>query len=145
MGAKHSKVTASPVASSSKLKSKDDGEKHAPSSSSKPRSKKPHLVSVRKKTLNPQEYQGRDVLAAIEAENRLNNSSLNVRNKLSDSMRSLRSEASFSVASWYTDNSSVELIQYQDYEYPFENAVFEGGGNKGLAYAGAVRVSKRFK
>lgn len=27
-----------------------------------------------------------------------------------------------------------------DYEYDFENLVFEGGGNKGLAYCGAVRV-----
>ena len=27
------------------------------------------------------------------------------------------------------------------YEFPFENVVLEGGGNKGLAYCGAVRVS----
>jgi len=26
------------------------------------------------------------------------------------------------------------------YNYPFENLVFEGGGNKGLAYCGVIRV-----
>ncbi|XP_060069581.1 uncharacterized protein LOC132549645 isoform X2 [Ylistrum balloti] len=31
-------------------------------------------------------------------------------------------------------------VDIQDHEYPFENLVFEGGGNKGLAYCGAVRV-----
>jgi hypothetical protein len=31
-------------------------------------------------------------------------------------------------------------VKLEDYEFPFENIVFEGGGNKGLAYAGAVRV-----
>ncbi len=27
------------------------------------------------------------------------------------------------------------------YEYPFENVALEGGGNKGSAYIGAIRVS----
>lgn len=31
-------------------------------------------------------------------------------------------------------------INIDEYEYRFENIVLEGGGNKGLAYAGAVRV-----
>ncbi|KAJ8313899.1 hypothetical protein KUTeg_008460 [Tegillarca granosa] len=31
-------------------------------------------------------------------------------------------------------------VDPKDYIYPFENLVFEGGGNKGLAYCGAVRV-----
>lgn len=33
-------------------------------------------------------------------------------------------------------------VRPQDYDFPFENLVFEGGGNKGLAYCGAVRVSR---
>lgn len=31
-------------------------------------------------------------------------------------------------------------INPKNYDYPFENLVFEGGGNKGLAYCGAVKV-----
>lgn len=31
-------------------------------------------------------------------------------------------------------------INPKDHSYPFENLIFEGGGNKGLAYCGAVRV-----
>ncbi|XP_053373751.1 uncharacterized protein LOC123532094 isoform X2 [Mercenaria mercenaria] len=31
-------------------------------------------------------------------------------------------------------------ININEYEYPFENLAFEGGGNKGLAYCGAIRV-----
>ena len=60
---------------------------------------------------------------------------------LTGSMKSLRSNATVSDASWYTDNSSVRFIEFENYDYPFENVVFEGGGNKGLAYCGAVRVS----
>ena len=33
-------------------------------------------------------------------------------------------------------------VRPEDYDFPFENLVFEGGGNKGLAYCGAVRVSR---
>ena len=33
-----------------------------------------------------------------------------------------------------------EHIPFDKYVFPFENVVFEGGGNKGLAYCGAVRV-----
>lgn len=29
----------------------------------------------------------------------------------------------------------------RDYDYPFENLVLEGGGNKGIAYCGAIKVS----
>ena len=32
-------------------------------------------------------------------------------------------------------------VKPEEYSYPFENLVFEGGGNKGLAYCGAIRVS----
>lgn len=31
-------------------------------------------------------------------------------------------------------------VDPKDYDYPFENIVLEGGGNKGIAYCGAVRV-----
>ena len=43
-----------------------------------------------------------------------------------------------------TGASPSEIINFGDYVYPFENIVFEGGGNKGLAYAGAVRVRSAF-
>lgn len=32
-------------------------------------------------------------------------------------------------------------IRYQDYEFPFENLVFEGGGAKGQVYIGCLKVS----
>lgn len=32
-------------------------------------------------------------------------------------------------------------IDPRDYDFPFRNIVLEGGGNKGIAYCGAVRVS----
>ena len=35
----------------------------------------------------------------------------------------------------------IKLIDYQKYEYDFENIVFEGGGAKGIVYAGALEVS----
>lgn len=31
-------------------------------------------------------------------------------------------------------------IPYEEYEYPFENMVMEGGGAKGLVYVGALQV-----
>lgn len=34
----------------------------------------------------------------------------------------------------------VPEISFGDYNFPFENLVFEGGGNKALAFCGAVRV-----
>ena len=36
----------------------------------------------------------------------------------------------------------VVKVELDKYVFPFENLVFEGGGNKGLAYCGAIRVSK---
>ncbi|XP_062596014.1 uncharacterized protein LOC134257419 isoform X2 [Saccostrea cucullata] len=36
-------------------------------------------------------------------------------------------------------------INPKDHSYPFENLVFEGGGNKGLAYCGAVRALEELK
>ena len=38
-------------------------------------------------------------------------------------------------------DAKVVKVDIEEYEFPFENLVFEGGGNKGLAYCGAVRVS----
>ena len=38
-------------------------------------------------------------------------------------------------------DSQVVTVDLTKYIFPFENLVFEGGGNKGLAYCGAVRVS----
>lgn len=37
-------------------------------------------------------------------------------------------------------HQQIRDIPYQDYEYPFENIVMEGGGAKGLAYVGALQV-----
>lgn len=48
-----------------------------------------------------------------------------------------------SIKSWYTDHSSIRQIEYENYEYPYENIVFEGGGSKGIAYAGAVAELER--
>lgn len=36
-------------------------------------------------------------------------------------------------------SSSVDEI-YAGFDFPFENLVFEGGGNKGMAYVGALQV-----
>lgn len=35
----------------------------------------------------------------------------------------------------------ISAIPYAEYEYPFENLVFEGGGAKGQVYVGCLRVS----
>ncbi|CAI9728168.1 XP_036362369.1uncharacterized protein LOC115216174 [Octopus vulgaris] len=40
----------------------------------------------------------------------------------------------------FPDTSKAQLIDLKDYEYPFENLVFEGGGNKGIAYCGCLHV-----
>ena len=34
-----------------------------------------------------------------------------------------------------------EKQEFQGYDFQFENIVLEGGGSKGIAYIGAVRVS----
>ncbi|RUS74313.1 hypothetical protein EGW08_017922 [Elysia chlorotica] len=39
-----------------------------------------------------------------------------------------------------TEDKKARSVDPSKYEYPFENLVFEGGGNKGLAYCGAVRL-----
>ena len=36
--------------------------------------------------------------------------------------------------------SAILSIPYADYEYPFENLVFEGGGAKGAVYIGCLQV-----
>ncbi|XP_072015107.1 uncharacterized protein [Amphiura filiformis] len=45
--------------------------------------------------------------------------------------------ASSTGATMLTDEEKEEL---SGYDYPFENVAFEGGGNKGSAYIGAIRV-----
>lgn len=37
-------------------------------------------------------------------------------------------------------STSCEEAVYKGYPFPFENLVFEGGGNKGMAYVGALQV-----
>ena len=45
-------------------------------------------------------------------------------------------------SSFYDDvDHKASIVRPEDYIFPFENLVLEGGGNKGLAYCGAVRVS----
>ena len=41
-----------------------------------------------------------------------------------------------------TNEEKEELLGY---DFPFENIVFEAGGAKGIAYIGALRVSKHVK
>ncbi|XP_063964623.1 uncharacterized protein LOC129275250 isoform X1 [Lytechinus pictus] len=153
MGSKGSKIASSPkpkgeeeeeVSSSgasninTRRRKKD---RHGEASSRSPKSnRKKHK---RKITLNPLSYHSHSVFSSMEIDKTLRKSSVDVRNKLTDSMKSIRSDASVSDASWYTDNSSVELIDHEVFEYPFENLIFEGGGNKGLAYAGAIRELER--
>lgn len=44
-------------------------------------------------------------------------------------------------ASHYEQTDHIaQRVDPAEYEFEFENLVFEGGGNKGLAYCGAVRV-----
>ncbi|XP_038044381.1 uncharacterized protein LOC119719130 [Patiria miniata] len=71
--------------------------------------------------------------------------SISVRNHLTSSLSSLRPGSGTSHPSGDTAAQEAILasIRLEDYEFPFENVVFEGGGNKGLAYAGAVRVFER--
>ncbi|XP_022096774.1 uncharacterized protein LOC110982574 isoform X2 [Acanthaster planci] len=66
--------------------------------------------------------------------------SLTVTSNLTTSHSSLRpGSAASSVVGSYKE-PILTSVRFEDFEYPFENVVFEGGGNKGLAYAGAVRV-----
>ena len=37
-------------------------------------------------------------------------------------------------------STSYEEDAYKGFPFPFENLVFEGGGNKGMAYVGALQV-----
>lgn len=39
------------------------------------------------------------------------------------------------------DNNIIDDLIFKNFEYPFTNLVFEGGGNKGMAYVGALQVS----
>lgn len=38
-------------------------------------------------------------------------------------------------------DGAAATVDYALYEYSFENLIFEGGGNKGLAYCGAIEVT----
>lgn len=42
-------------------------------------------------------------------------------------------------------NTAVEEEIYAGHDFPFENLVFEGGGNKGMAYVGALQVTIAIK
>ena len=37
-------------------------------------------------------------------------------------------------------DKKISEIDYTEYEYPFENFVFEGGGAKGQVYIGCLKV-----
>lgn len=146
MGSKSSKIATSPkprVEGEDGADGAGSNKNHRGETSMNPSKTDPKSSKRKRKvTLDPQVYRGKDVLAVLKAEETLRNSSLDIKSKLTQSMKSLRSDASASDASWYTDNSSVELIDHEAFQYPFENVIFEGGGNKGLAYAGAIRVSQ---
>ncbi|XP_047136379.1 uncharacterized protein LOC100213281 isoform X1 [Hydra vulgaris] len=43
-------------------------------------------------------------------------------------------------SSMLDNNNSIDDNVYNNYDFPFTNLVFEGGGNKGMAYAGALQV-----
>ena len=103
---------------------------------------------TRKTTLDPQNYESPEVKGQLEklrgdesrtGKKQMKNSKKEKRNDAV--MGSRPSGASSDTMNQADDQLSVDLIQYEDFEYPFENIVFEGGGNKGLAYAGAIRVS----
>ena len=38
------------------------------------------------------------------------------------------------------DSKAIDDNIFRNFEYPFTNLVFEGGGNKGMAYVGALQV-----
>ena len=50
------------------------------------------------------------------------------------------SEGKTFFSSMLDDNTAVDDHIYNNYDFPFTNLVFEGGGNKGMAYAGALQV-----
>ena len=52
-----------------------------------------------------------------------------------------RAKVSRRAANMEAINKQIEEIPYLEYEYPFENVAFEGGGAKGMVYVGAYRVS----
>ncbi|XP_055864358.1 uncharacterized protein YqhO-like [Biomphalaria glabrata] len=37
------------------------------------------------------------------------------------------------------EDIAASLVQIEDYEFPFENLIFEGGGNKGTSYVGCLQ------
>jgi len=55
--------------------------------------------------------------------------------------RGLLSRASENALKDLLSTETSLMDQLAKHEYPFENAVFEGGGVKGIAYIGAVKVS----
>ena len=42
------------------------------------------------------------------------------------------------------NNNMVDDDIFKNYDFPFTNLVFEGGGNKGMAYVGALQVGFLF-
>ncbi|XP_071803371.1 uncharacterized protein [Asterias amurensis] len=97
---------------------------------------------------NPLFVQGEEQLpSTVQQRNGRRFDSLAVQSKLTTSQSSLRPGTAVTVGvacdDFQTGASPSETINFEDYVYPFENIVFEGGGNKGLAYAGAVRVLEK--
>lgn len=43
------------------------------------------------------------------------------------------------------NNNMVDDDIFKNYDFPFTNLVFEGGGNKGMAYVGALQVGFLFQ
>ena len=57
---------------------------------------------------------------------------------LLSSLASLSSSQLFSAVA--DDPGFVDQDIFTNYVFPFENLIFEGGGNKGMAYVGALKV-----
>lgn len=61
---------------------------------------------------------------------------------VADSRRLLSDSKANVLSGFATIDSAPNLTELAEYEFLFENAVFEGGGVKGIAYIGALKVSK---
>ena len=38
------------------------------------------------------------------------------------------------------DDDKINMDELKNFDFPFENLVLEGGGNKGVAYVGTIQV-----
>jgi len=55
--------------------------------------------------------------------------------------KAARKQFEKSVDKIIAQSDKISQIPYEEYEYPFENLVFEGGGAKGQVYVGCMQVS----